>query len=45
MSFLERLDREILLSHLANFGEKLVREDRDVRAFEPGRLHDVHNLG
>ena len=42
---LQRLDGEVLLVDVPHFGEELVRQDRDVRAFQPGRLHDVHDLG
>ena len=45
MSFFKRLDGEVLLVGLAHLGEEFVRQDRDVRAFEPRRLHDVHDLG
>ena len=40
----QQLDREVALRHAADLAKKLVREDRDVRPFQPGSGEDVDDL-
>ena len=40
----EQLHGQVLLRHLPDFGEEVVREDRDVRLLEAGGGEDVDDL-